>query len=129
MPADGIAGYGATLTLAGNTIATATDITIRARRESIDVTDLGSDLLQRVGGPLDLSITGTANYITKTNCLLSRVFNAATGITTTCAVKVVDANGSTVLSGAGVLIEGGLALPKGAATQPFEAQLFTCSVP
>ena len=128
MPADAVAGYGAVLKMAGLTVATATDITIRARRESIDVTDLGSYLLQRVGGPLDLSVTGTANYSSFANSILSRVHTMA-GNGASAAISVTDSNGSQVLAGDGYLIEGGLALPKGAVTQPFEFHLFSCTIP
>lgn len=124
----GLVGYKATVSWSGSPIAEATDISIRASAEDIDVTDLGDYIRQGRPGPLDLVVSGTANYLSYAAGMLSRVHTVAS-LGTSAAIAVVDSKGSAVLTGAGFLMEGGTNFPQGAINQPFSMRVNTVTVP
>lgn len=124
----GLVGYKATLAVGALAVAEATDISIRAATEDIDVTDLGDYIRQGRPGPLDLMISGSANYLTYSNSLLSRIHTVAS-LGTSTSISVADSAGTVVVSGVGFLMEGGLNFPQGATNQPFSLRVNSVSIP
>lgn len=124
----GKAGYRAVVTLGGRAVQEADNIEITADGEEFDVTDLGDYLVQKVPGALDINVTGEATFLKYTSSIISRIHGAFSG-TSSYAIKITDAAGSTVLSGGGFYNRGGLTFPRGASKQPFGFHVNVCTVP
>ena len=112
-------GYQATILVATVAIAEADNVEIDFANEMHDITDLGDYLVQRQPGACEVNVRGEAVYNTSATRLISRLHTAITGALSV-AIKVTDAAGTTVLSGAGFWSRAGLNLPRGAVKQPFE---------
>ena len=124
----GLAGYKATVTIYGTGISEVDDVDIEFARDDIDVTDLGDYIKQHAAGPVNIAVTGSAKYLTKVNALMSKLHTTASTFVSG-AIKVVDPKGSTVLSGTGHWLDGGMRLPMDAITQPFRFVVNAVSVP
>ena len=73
-------------------------------------------------------VSGDAIYAAYTGSLLSRI-HAVASLGTSGAITITDPIGSTVLSGTGFLMEGGLNFPKGASGQPFSFRVNNVTTP
>lgn len=105
----GKSGFNASLTVGAYTGAELDDVTVEINHTPVDVTDLASDYVERVGGLRDWSITGRKRYATQAFLTL-----AASGTTSVnCIVK--NPSATTVFSGPGFVTRGMLNFPKDAA--------------
>lgn len=121
-----LAGHAGTFSLFGVAVTELTDLNLDVTREDYDATDLGDWMKQHVGGPPNVILTGNANYLSLNSSLSERLRVITSGALTTTGIIVVnDSKGSTVVSGNGVWLDGGMTMPQGIMTQPFRVAMNT----